>query len=762
VGGGTTISIWIIFSFGYFAFWTHGYDDSNAGLPLSVPLPLSASRSQQEQTQQPEQQHEQQQQLPFLIYVQSPMMTTTTTTAHGSNDDNKNNKNSNTSSINTTSYATVRKLLPSLSTRNSTKFVPMIDCHTPYRTLPVLLEIDEESHHTGQQQQSLNADPFLPWIHDYFVNEDQTQVIFVAQNRRRCYTGINRRHIMAYWEPQMALFQPVHIRKVRSSSSQSSKNNTNNASYTSSTHYMITDHYNHQNHHHHDNLSDANDVIETRFQCRFHQNNKYDSNNEEETGSIPLTTTTTFSVYPFNYEYIHWRKRGNTQPMFVKDGPDVKIFDYATLLFACPIPTAFRHWSTELYYLDVVPIRTSTRYNNGYALSRDQVGPKEFVQLSKFNTDMSDKDSHESILPPFDHVGRYENLPICNRGSTTSPTERQQDTTITTTAISDSHDENEKKLPATHRNGIPRPKRYMLVGCAWVAATYVRRGGHGASVTDVPTRLREWLTFHRHVGFDHIYLYDNTQDVTADNNHTENDDNDDRFVLKQIADLFPQDFVTWIRWPVKVCNNNFIGGRWPGERSSQYAAEASCRERFGPTTEWMSFFDVDEYLIPLQNDTWKHILERKGTTHPVLGLRESRALPRIEMMDQVTNEVTCRRSPDEQVLEEGAAVQDATNTTCLVPRHNTTYLSLYNCDTVKPPRPRKYFRNMKQIYRPDFVLSHFVHYSTVTRPMAEYYRDKVDPSSFRRIPSAEEKYVILTNSCVQNSYMYKELPLTRI
>jgi hypothetical protein len=250
--------------------------------------------------------------------------------------------------------------------------------------------------------------------------------------------------------------------------------------------------------------------------------------------------------------------------------------------------------------------------------------------------------------------------------------------------------------------------------------------------------------FHRQVGFDHIYLYDNTQYSTVVSN-----DNDEATVnetvaypLKQVTDLFSPDFVTWIQWPAKVCNNNFIGGRWPGERSSQYTAEASCRERFGPYTEWMSFFDIDEYLVPLQNDTWKPLLDHKArANNPVLALRESRALPRWEMMEQVTNKSICRQQ-DETSRSGGTDTTTTTTTTCLVPRRNVTFLSLYNCDTVKAPRPREYFRNMKQIYQPDFVLSHFVHYSAVTRPMAEYYRDKTDPSSFHRIPSAKEKYVL--------------------
>ena len=35
----------------------------------------------------------------------------------------------------------------------------------------------------------------------------------------------------------------------------------------------------------------------------------------------------------------------------------------------------------------------------------------------------------------------------------------------------------------------------------------------------------------------------------------------------------------------------------PGERSSQYAAESSCRERYGDLTEWLTFIDTDEYMV---------------------------------------------------------------------------------------------------------------------------------------------------------------------
>jgi hypothetical protein len=58
---------------------------------------------------------------------------------------------------------------------------------------------------------------------------------------------------------------------------------------------------------------------------------------------------------------------------------------------------------------------------------------------------------------------------------------------------------------------------------------------------------------------------------------------------------------------------------------------------------------------------------------------------------------------------------------CVGPMKNKTFLQVYNCDFIRPPKPERFSRAMKQIYRPSFVLSHFVHYSTVTASMATPY-----------------------------------------
>ena len=60
---------------------------------------------------------------------------------------------------------------------------------------------------------------------------------------------------------------------------------------------------------------------------------------------------------------------------------------------------------------------------------------------------------------------------------------------------------------------------------------------------------------------------------------------------------------------------------------------------------------------------------------------------------------------------------------CVAPRADKTFLEVYNCDFIKPPKPDRFGRAMKQIYKPNYVMSHFVHYSTVTRDIARLRKD---------------------------------------
>jgi hypothetical protein len=54
---------------------------------------------------------------------------------------------------------------------------------------------------------------------------------------------------------------------------------------------------------------------------------------------------------------------------------------------------------------------------------------------------------------------------------------------------------------------------------------------------------------------------------------------------------------------------------------------------------------------------------------------------------------------------------------------STPFLKAYNCDSSGYPKPEWADRAKKQLYRTDYVLYHFVHYSTVTKGLIQTYKE---------------------------------------
>ncbi len=146
------------------------------------------------------------------------------------------------------------------------------------------------------------------------------------------------------------------------------------------------------------------------------------------------------------------------------------------------------------------------------------------------------KNGHSYSLPPFDpnvkfgknHVlplveesGRWANIPICSPHKPTKEILTNTKTTIDT---------------ATNEQQKYTEKKHVLVACLWASEKFATRGNM-RSVSDTSERLKEWIEFHLLVGFDHIYVYDNS---AAHNTTTS---------LQPITSLFEQSEVTRIDWP---------------------------------------------------------------------------------------------------------------------------------------------------------------------------------------------------------------------
>lgn len=95
---------------------------------------------------------------------------------------------------------------------------------------------------------------------------------------------------------------------------------------------------------------------------------------------------------------------------------------------------------------------------------------------------------------------------------------------------------------------------------------------------DIP-HLMEWLEFHKLVGVERFYLYDNnSKDNTID----------------LIAPYVDKNEVVYHYWP---------------ERPGRMSAYAHCLKNYGKSTEWIAFIDLNEFLFPTEADDLKIVLQ---------------------------------------------------------------------------------------------------------------------------------------------------------
>lgn len=445
----------------------------------------------------------------------------------------------------------------------------------------------------------VDADPFLPWIHDLFPSLDGTRMEFIAQNRRRCKSGKQFQKDILRMTPQVALFQPISVERIDEARAQELAPHLwkNNSSSTDAKvpRYRLAPYE-----------EASPDGMWTRFICRFHTT-------DFETGETKILEET-LSEYPLNYEFAGYRK--NRPQLLTPKGRETNLFWTSTLMFSCPIPqhlqplvnTGFTILSdgTPTLRVDVIPIRTPPRYGSKEIyFTEDMAGPRSKWEtsgnLDTFNTvNMTSKGFNATlrwgpshVLPSIEASGRWVNLPVCH--PPTIPTKRRHDEARTQAETPLKENQLEKAQPEKldKLKNVDSKKRYGLSACLWASASFAERGireDHSRQ-KDTNDRLKEWIEFHLLAGFDHIVVYDNSG---AHTNETS---------LEPTTSLYPPSKVTRVDWPSMVCNNNIPGHPNTGERSSQYAAENSCRVRYGPYTEWMASFDTDEYLVPMGNYT---------------------------------------------------------------------------------------------------------------------------------------------------------------
>lgn len=92
--------------------------------------------------------------------------------------------------------------------------------------------------------------------------------------------------------------------------------------------------------------------------------------------------------------------------------------------------------------------------------------------------------------------------------------------------------------------------------------------------------IREWIEFHKIVGVEHFYMYNNFSD--------------DNYI--EVLDPYIKNGdVTLIQWDIP---------------QAQMQAYGDCVKKFRDETSWIGFIDLDEYVVPNKDDTIGEFLDR--------------------------------------------------------------------------------------------------------------------------------------------------------
>ena len=134
--------------------------------------------------------------------------------------------------------------------------------------------------------------------------------------------------------------------------------------------------------------------------------------------------------------------------------------------------------------------------------------------------------------------------------------------------------------------------------------------------------LKEWIEYHRMLGANHFYLYDN--------------DSNDCF-MEILSPYLSENIVTLRRWPNRIDskdeNNTYI---WA--LSEQIPAYENGIHQAMEETKWLALIDVQDFLLPLTHGKFTDVLE-KFSEHPGLVLSSENfeaydldAVPRRKLM----------------------------------------------------------------------------------------------------------------------------------
>lgn len=153
--------------------------------------------------------------------------------------------------------------------------------------------------------------------------------------------------------------------------------------------------------------------------------------------------------------------------------------------------------------------------------------------------------------------------------------------------------------------------------------------------------MREWIEYHRIVGVEHFYLYNN-----------ESTDN----FMEVLAPYIDAGLVTLIDWP------DIDRANWPNypyvwvDKTHAPAYKHACVER-AKETEWLAMIDLDEFMVPAHDDTMLQVLDRHSDASAITlywqiyGTSFIDSLPENALLIETLNRTALPRNPYHNILK---------------------------------------------------------------------------------------------------------------
>jgi len=141
------------------------------------------------------------------------------------------------------------------------------------------------------------------------------------------------------------------------------------------------------------------------------------------------------------------------------------------------------------------------------------------------------------------------------------------------------------------RKSFP-PQLYSLTACV----AYIH------NISDLETRLLEFIEYHKLIGFEHFVFYDRSGQYRD-----------------FLGNVYPQHTYTHITWPGIAQDRSVIYQKFAGFYD-QFVTINHCLQTTRKTSKWVGMFDLDEWLILNENYTNIHdILRNELLLNPNIG-----------------------------------------------------------------------------------------------------------------------------------------------